>query len=291
MRWLTRATLLVALVHAACAPPDDPDPAPTDEPAPAPTDEPAPAPTDEPAPAPSPDPAPPGDAAPAPAPDSPGGGSGSGPGGPGNAGGGEGAPSPPPVDEASTFALVVERQGAPEHVTAVELEPAALLLFTARPAWRDADSPCDAGAAGSARLGGTVELDLTQPGRTPVGAVDLAGEGQVREVWLVLREGRLLRAGRAYPVHASALCTMPDGLQYTLLRLDPQRPAAFAGGADLDLVLPFDAREVIRQERVDCRSSPLEECQTSDDPLDDADPDTRLRYSFRADLPLRAEPR
>lgn len=273
MRWLTRATLLLSLVHAACAPPDEPAPAPPGDPAPAP----------------SPDPAPPGDAGPAPAPESPGGGAGSGSGG--AAGDGGGAPSAPPADGVSTFALVVERQGAPEHVTAVDLEPSALLLFTGQPAWRDADSACDAGAAGMATLGGTVALDLAQAGRTPAGSVDLAGEGQVREVWLVLREGLLRRAGRAYPVHASALCTMPDGLQYTLLRLDPQPPVHFAGGADVDLVLPFDAREAIREERVDCRSSPLEECQTSDDPLDDGDPDTRLRYSFRADLPLRAEGR
>jgi hypothetical protein len=181
--------------------------------------------------------------------------------------------------------------GAPEHVTELDLEPVGLALFQAQPSWQDQHSPCDGGAGGLVALGATVALDLTHPGRTSVGSVDLGGDGQVQEVWLVLRKGLLDRDGRTYKVHGGALCTMSDGLQYTLLRLHPDAPVTFGGGADLDLVVPFDARSAVQEERVDCRSSAAEECQSSDDASDDGDPDTRLRYTFEPDLPLRAEPR
>lgn len=276
MRWLSRITLIAALLTAACEPPKDPGPAPGE---------------------------------------GTGGGTdgGSGGSGDGGSGGGDAEPpsSPPPTtpatppptspeappptsrapDATSTFTLAVDRVGAPDHVTAVDLETVALGLFREQPTWRDDDSSCGGGAEGLVPLDTTVALDLTEAGRTPVASVDLDGEGKLREVWLVLRKGVLHRDGRAYKVHAGALCTMSDGLQYTLLRLDPGSPIAFAGGADFELVVPFDARSAIREEHVDCRSSGAEECQSSDDAFDDGDPDTRLRYTFEPDLPLRASPR
>jgi hypothetical protein len=42
-------------------------------------------------------------------------------------------------------------------------------------------------------------------------------------------------------------------------------------------------------ERVRCAERAVEECATPDDPGDDGDPATRLRFSFATEFPVRVE--
>jgi hypothetical protein len=213
-----------------------------------------------------------------------GGGDGGGGGG-GGSGGGGGAPSGPP-----TLAITVDRAGAPPGVSTVDLELAAVTLFVdaSAPALRP-ETPCDGGGVGTLLAAtGTVPLDLGAGGETPLASTQVNG-GSLREAWLVLRQGVLHRNGRTYKVHATALCTMSDGLQYTVVALRPGSPAALDAPGEHRLVATFDARQQLDTTRVACGASNAEECRTSDDPEDDGDPGTRLRYAFAPAFPARVE--
>jgi hypothetical protein len=215
-----------------------------------------------------------------------GGGSGGGGGGGSDGGGGGGGTS----DGTASLALLAQASGGPPHATRLDLTSVATVVYVDRSsAWQDADSPCDSG--GGERLDGAASpsIDLSG-GRTPVVSFDRSSGGQLREVDLVLQEGVLVRDNRGYKVHAGTLCTMPDGRQYTLLRLRPATPVDLGGGADYDLVAGFDPGS-IRISRVDCPGSGAEECAVGDDPEDDDDPSTRLVFTFGGEVPLAAEKR
>jgi hypothetical protein len=214
-----------------------------------------------------------------------GGDGGGGGGGGGSGGGGGGTPSGP-----TTLAITVDRAGAPPGVSGVDLELAAVTLFVdaSAPALRP-ETPCDGGGAGTLLArSGTVPLDLGSRGETPLASTQVNG-GSLREAWIVLRQGVLHRDGRTYKVHATALCTMPDGLQYTVVALRPGSPAALEAPGEHRLVATFDAREQLETAHVACGGAEPEECRTSDDPDDDGDPGTRLRYAFAPAFPARAE--
>lgn len=228
-----------------------------------------------------------------------GGGGGDAGGGGGDAGGG-GDQGGGGGDDRSVLDLLVEPRGGPPGATQLTLDVVAVVLFVDRsPAYRDADSPCDAG--GGQRLDASTEVTVGLPGgdAAPVASMERTGGGSLREVVLVLREGVLVREGRGYRVHAGALCTMPDGQQYTLLRLRPPAPANLGGGADYDLVARLDGNAV-NQRRVRCdddSSGPgggddddrePEECRAGDDPGDDDDDRTRLVFTFGRELPVDA---
>lgn len=205
----------------------------------------------------------------------------------GGSGGGAGSGG---GDGTATVTLVFAPEPGPDGVARVDLEIVGVSLFTrGDPTYVDADTPCDANGAGTLHaLERLVTLDLASPARAEVASFDLAGEGSLEETWLVLRQGLLPAGGRTYKIHNGAMCLMPDGLQYILVRLRPG-PVSLDGGADADLVVPFDVREQVAVERVDCRVRPVEECDTTDDANDDRDEDTRLRYSFAPEFPARVE--
>jgi hypothetical protein len=184
--------------------------------------------------------------------------------------------------------LAFEPAADPE-VARVDVEVVGVSLFTGgEPRWVNADTPCDAGAAGALHaFERTVTLDLASPTRADVAAFDLASAGSLHEVWLVLRQGLLPANGRTYKIHNGAMCVMPDGLQYILVRLDPGT-VGLGGGADTDLLVPFDLQEQVRVERVDCRARSVPECDTGEDAGDDGDPNTRLYHRFATEFPVRA---
>lgn len=231
-----------------------------------------------------------------------GGGNGGGGGdGGGNTGGGAG-------DGVSTLSLIFERRGSLEQASIVDLEVVGLALFVGKdPRYVNADTTCDAGGAGTLLdVHKTVPLDLRGAGETPLATIDVKGGGQLRELWLVLKQGTLRREDRPYKVHAGALCSLP-GHQYTLVRLRPGEPVSL-GGPDHRILVTFDASSAIAVQRVECRSGgsggggggnsgpgggggddDAEECRASDDSHDDDRQDTRLRYAFATSLPVRAE--
>ncbi|MGC3996456.1 MAG: hypothetical protein QM767_02550 [Anaeromyxobacter sp.] len=210
----------------------------------------------------------------------------SGPTGPTGPTGATGPTGPTGTPSTSTVSLEVAPGGAPAGVTEVDWEVVAVGLSTgAAPA---AGGACDEGGTGH-ELRTTVTF---APGgaAAPVGSVDLPPGGSLQSAWLVLREGRLAREGRTYKVHAGALCRQPDGLDYTRLRLALDQPASLEGGADPRVVIPFDAAAQLQVEHVTCPADGVEECDTSDDPDDDGDPATRLRYAFPEEIPAQMEP-
>jgi hypothetical protein len=258
-RLLAAACCLLAL--AACDPPPG-DPAPTDSGgnAPAPPTDPGtpPPPTDS------------GSSGGTPAPTTP-----ANPGAPpatGDGGGGAAGPG--------ALRVSIAPGEAPPGASSIELELAALALFQDAPRWRDPDSPCDGGEpAALAPLSARVDVPFGDGPRVTL--AELQGGGAPREVWLVLRKGTLRAADRTYPVHAALLCTLPDGLQYTLLRARPGGAAA-QGAHEVALGL---GRAQLTIEQVDCAAEPTaEECATTDDGQD-ADPGTRVRYRFVEELP------
>jgi hypothetical protein len=241
-----------------------------------------------------------------------GGSSGGGDGGGNTGGGGDGGGNTGgggATDDVSTLAFAFERRGSLEHVSRIDLEVVALSLFVGKdPRYVNAGTTCDAGGAGTLLdMQKTVPLDLGSAGETPLATVDVRGGGQLRELWLILKQGTLLREGRPYKVHAGALCSLP-GHQYTVVRLRPGEPVSL-GGPDHRILVTFDASSAISVQRVDCRSGgggsgrgggddgggddhgDAEECHAGDDDHDDSREDTRLRYSFATSLPVRAEQR
>jgi hypothetical protein len=186
---------------------------------------------------------------------------------------------------------VLDRQGTREGVTSVTLEVVALALFVdAGARYADADTRCDGDGAGRlVDLQSSVALDLGSTGRTPLASLDRTDGSALNEIWLVLRQGMLDLGGRTYKVHAGALCVMPDGLQYALVRLRPPSPIPLADGTALDVVIGFDAGRQIEAERVDCSREDVEECRSSDDAGDDGDPGTRLRFTFAPEFPVAVE--
>jgi hypothetical protein len=212
---------------------------------------------------------------------SPGAGGGDPGGGGGGAGGGGGSPA---------LDIVFERGGAPAGVTGLDLELVGVTLFGegGAPA-PGADVPCDGRGVGLlARADANVPLDLTSGGETPIASLE-PDAGVVSAIWLVLRKGVLHRGARAYKVHATVLCTMPDGLQYTAVVLRPGAPLSIEQGIHRRVVVPFDAGRQLDASHVRCPANEVEECQSSDDPDDDADAATRLRYAFPATLTARVE--
>lgn len=202
--------------------------------------------------------------------------------------GGGGSPGGSPAP----FTISFDPTGAPAGVDRVELELNAVALFTGAPSYRNEDTRCDGAGAGSLADARTT-VTLPFPGTGPVPAVRFdrpAGDTRVAEVWLVFRQGLLHTAERSYKIHAAALCTMPDGMQYTLVRLRPGAPFSIGQGSTDDLVIPFDAGQQVRAGHVDCRTSDAEECRTTDDSGDDADPNTRLRFALPTELPVRVAP-
>ena len=202
-------------------------------------------------------------------------------GGGGNSGGG--APAP--------FTISFDPTAAPAGVDRVELELNAIALFAGAASYRDESTPCDGGAGALGDVRTTATLPF--PGSGPVPAVRFdrpAVDAKVSEVWLVFRQGLLHTSERSYKIHAATLCTMPDGMQYTLVRLRPGSPFSIGQGSTDDLVIPFDAGHEVVRARVDCRTSDAEECRTTDDTGDDGDPNTRLRFSFPTEFPVRVQP-
>jgi hypothetical protein len=216
----------------------------------------------------------------------------------GNPGGGGGG-SPGSGDGTSTLALAFERHGTRQDVSRVDLEVVGLSLFVGTsPRYANDNTPCDAGVAGAlADLRTTVSLDARSEGETPLASVDVSRGGQLRELWLVLRRGTAVREGREYKVHAGALCVMPDGLQYTLVRLRPGEPVQL-GGPDHRILVTFDPRDALVIDRIRCDDSSGpggggsgdDECRSADDDHDDDRGDTRLRFSLPRSLPVHAEP-
>lgn len=205
--------------------------------------------------------------------------------------GGGGSDGGAPADDTSSNALFLEASGGPPLATRLDLDLVAVVLYVDRsPTVNDPDAPCDAGGGNRLDARSSPSVDL-RGGRTPVLTFDREGGGSLRELALVLRQGVLVRDNRGYKVHASALCTMPDGQQYTFVRLRPPAPVDLGGGRDHDLVATLEPG-AIRTERAQCGTpDDVEECAVGDDPADDGDPSTRLVFSFAPDLPLRAESR
>jgi hypothetical protein len=175
----------------------------------------------------------------------------------------------------------------------IVLELAAVALFRdERPQHEDEDAPCDAGRDGAlVPRAATVGVELGAGEATALGAFALPAGGALEEVWLVLRQATLETAARTYLVHAEQLCRMPDGLQYTLVRVEPDAPVPLRADTAVTLAVPFDAREAVVRDRVDCRGGDRpEECDTSDDAGDDDDPDTRLRYQLEDRLDASVAP-
>jgi hypothetical protein len=151
------------------------------------------------------------------------------------------------------------------------------------------DTRCDGDGAGTlANARTTVTLDFSGDARVPVATFERpADPTSLTELWLVLRQGLLHTDVRSYRIHAGPLCTMPDGLPYTLVRLRPAAPIAIGSGATDDVVISFDPDAQLERDAVRCSEQDVEECRTSDDP-GDTDPDTRLRYTFAPEFPVRA---
>jgi hypothetical protein len=214
-------------------------------------------------------------------------------GGGGSAGAGTGEPEVPGplAPGTASITLSLESRRLPPETSRLDLEIVGLALFVdADPAYRDADTPCDAGAQGAlVPLDTTVTFTDGERERRPVASVERAPGGALREAWLVLRQGILRSGERVYKVHAGAMCLMPDGLQYALVRLRPREAAALEGGSGVELVAQLDGREQIVAERVDCRTSAADECRDPDDEHDDEDEDTRVRYAFARQFPVRVE--
>lgn len=287
-RLLAATCCLVAL--AACDPPPDGEPEPTDEgdAAPAPpidsgsggTPQPT-APTDPATPpatggAPAPPTGPGMDGTPEPPPSSEPGAP-PGPGDVGSGGGPEGGGTAGP----ESLLVSIAPGDAPPGASSIEIELAAVATFRGTPAWRDADTPCDGGEADAlAPVSALVEVPFGDGPRVTLAELEPPTDGAPRELWLVARTGTLRTADRTYPVHAALLCTLPDGLQYTLLRARPD--GATQGTREIALGL---GREQLTVEQVHCGTEPsAEECATTDDGQD-ADPGTRVRYRFAEELP------
>lgn len=219
-------------------------------------------------------------------------GSGGGTGG-GDAGSGDGAAGgAAPEGDASPFVIAFDPVPAPAGYDRVELELAGIALYSGTPGYVNADSPCDAGVPGALVPNATTTtLVFAQEGLVPVIALQRpSGAASVAEVWLVMRQGLLHTPERSYKIHAAALCTMPDGMQYTLVRVRPGTPVAIGQGTRDDLVVPFDVAQQLRVGEVRCGTQPEpEECRTTDD-AGDGDPATRLRFSFPLEFPVRIEP-
>jgi hypothetical protein len=210
----------------------------------------------------------------------------------GDAGSGDGAAGGAPEADASPFVIAFDPAPAPAGYDRVELELAGVGLFPGTPGYVDADSPCDAGVPGAlVAHATTAQLVFAEEGVVPVIALERpSGAASVAEVWLVLRQGLLHTPERSYKIHAAALCTMPDGMQYTLVRVRPGTSVAIGQGTREDLVIPFDAAQQLRVAEVRCGTEPEpEECRTTDD-AGDGDPATRLRFSFPLEFPVRIEP-
>lgn len=217
-------------------------------------------------------------------------GTGTGTGDAGGGTGGDGAAGPPVGDAPFVIAFAPAR--SPAGHDRVELELAGVALFQETPRYLDADTPCDGGLQGAlVPRATTAALVFAQEGIVPVIALERPARAtSVAEVWLVLRTGLLYTPERSYEIHAAALCTMPDGMQYTLVRVRPGTPVAIGPGTRDDLVIPFDAARQLRVAEVRCGTDPEpEECGTTDD-AGDGDPSTRLRFSFPLELPVRIEP-
>lgn len=209
--------------------------------------------------------------------DSGGGGSGGG----GSSGGGDATP---------TLALSFDPSGG-QGASRLDLEIVGLGVFTSDPTYVNADTPCDAGVAGALLdLRANLSLDLASSAEAPFTSLDMTSGGAVRELWLVLRQGLLFRDARSYKVHAGALCVMPDGLQYILVRLRPGSAVPLDG--DHRVVVELDASRDVVVERVRCGGDAnYDECGTTEDVGDDGDAGTRLRYSFAPTLPVRVDPK
>jgi hypothetical protein len=215
------------------------------------------------------------------------------PGGAAAPGVGPGEPEDPgsiaPGSASITFSLEFRR--LPPEASRLDLEIVGIALFVASdPEYRDADTACAAGAEGAlVPLETTVSFTGGERERRPVATFERAPGGALREAWLVLRQGFLRSRERVYKVHAGAMCVMPDGLQYALVRLRPREAAPLDGGSGVELVAQLDGREQIVAERIDCRTSAADECRDPDDEHDDEDEDTRVRYAFARQFPVRVE--
>jgi hypothetical protein len=251
------AVLFAGLASLGCEPPDEPDPGPAE-------------------------------AAGAP-------GDGEAPGGEAGGGGTPGAAVPddpgrvdPP---AASITLSLESRRLPREASRLDVEVVGIALFVdVDPAYRDADTSCDAGVEGAlVPLDATVTFTDGERQRRRVASLEHAPGGALREAWLVLRQGILRSGERVYKVHAGAMCVMPDGLQYALVRLRPREAAALEGAPRIELIAQLDGREQIVTERVDCRTRDADECRDPDDADDDRDEETRVRYAFARQFPARVE--
>jgi hypothetical protein len=203
------------------------------------------------------------------------------------------APTAPPQGNGrSILQLELERRGTRPDVSAADLEILAVgLFFESVPAAPAHGSACDLSAAERFDTAFQLQVPLAVPGTSPFARLESARSGRIAELRIFLR-GELVRKGKRHNLDGAETCVWGDGFDVAVFRVRPMAPLVAVDGKDFRVLIPFDARELVREERVACvagaslaaasssfhdRDGP-DECRAPDDPDDDQDPATRLRY-------------
>jgi hypothetical protein len=193
--------------------------------------------------------------------------------------------TPQPSDGRSTLTFAIDRTGARADVSRLDLQVLQVAI------WVDVGAPpptngkpCDLTGAEATSDAAAMRIDLSTGGTTTLARMETSREGELTEVRLFVR-GTLQHAGRTYDVNGDELCVGADGQDVAVLRVHPASPLVLQGGRDYRLTMPF-AQAELREEHVTCPKNPPpgtwvpHECARPDDPGDDGDPATRIRFQL-----------
>jgi hypothetical protein len=207
--------------------------------------------------------------------------------------------TPPPAGGSSILQLDVLRAGARPQVSTMALDVRGIALYVGqRPPPPVHGEPCDVAGAQWYDVTARVPLDLDDEGASPVARLETAATGDVAEIRLFLR-GEVQRRGRRHELDGRETCVAGDGWDVAVLRIHPATRVSLAGGRDYRLVVPFDARDIVSEERIACGAGPLrvqvhdpdgpDECRQGEDDDDDRDDRTRLRYVLAGEATCAVE--
>jgi hypothetical protein len=215
------------------------------------------------------------------------------------------APAAPPSDGRSLLQLEIERGGTSDRASHVDVDVKGIALFLdGVPAPPVHGAACDATGAEWHDQRTALRLAMGQPGASPLARLETTRSGELSEIRIFLR-GDVQRLGRAHNLDGAETCVWADGWDVAVLLLRPAARLVLAGGQDHRLAAPLGVGSEVRVERIVCdlpgvgrvaggsvasATSALhdadgpDECKKPEDPEDDGDSRTRLRFVLAAEL-------
>jgi hypothetical protein len=142
-----------------------------------------------------------------------------------------------------------------------------------------------------------VQFDPSGAGRNSIARLETASAGALTEIRIFLR-GEVRRRGRDHNLDGRETCVAGDGFDVAVMRVRPAGAVPLAG-ADYRVAVAFDPDAHVAEEHVSCAAGAVtpqfhdpdgpDECRTTEDPGDDGDPTTRLRYVLAGEAVCVAE--